>query len=81
MAFPKDLSRISTNLPPAELTEVVKAVEEERVDWVPNSSSIALGSSAGFFDYKGGRYELCESFEMAVSLNIVRGEQLELISS
>ncbi len=75
MAFPEDLSRISSNLSGAELEEVIKAVNEERVEWVPGSTSIALGSCGGLFDYKGGRYEMSESFEMVTSLNLIRAEQ------
>lgn len=81
MAFPNNLTDISTNLEPAELVEVVKAVEEDRVAWVPETSSVFAGSSGGQFDYKGARYELSEFFEMVSSLNLVRSEQRELALS
>lgn len=78
MAFPESLSEISTNLSSAELADVVKAVEEERVNWVPGSSSVFAGSSGGSFDYKGARYELNEWFELVTSLHLVQSEQREL---
>ena len=78
MAFPKDFSRINTNLAPIELTEIIKAVEEDRVDWIPETVHLILETSGGQFDYRGARYELTEIREMVKSLNIIRSEQLEL---
>ena len=78
MAFPKSLSEISTNLSSAELADVVKAVEEEKVNWVPGSSSVFAGSSGGRFDYKGARYELNEHFELVRSLYLIQSEQRKL---
>ena len=81
MAFPKDLSEIGTNLSITELADVVRAVEEEKVVWVPGTSSVFAGSSGGEFDYKGARYELSECFEMVTSLHMIRNEQRKLALS
>lgn len=78
MAFPKNLSEISTNLSLSELADVVRAVEEEKVNWALGSSSVFAGSAGGQFDYKGARYELNEYFEWVTSLRLIQSEQKEL---
>lgn len=80
MAFPKDLTRIDTNLSPSELDEVVRAIEEHRVNWVPSCCSVFAESGGGSFTYRGARYELSEILETVTSLHIQNKQQEPVLS-
>jgi hypothetical protein len=65
---------VRTNLTPELFTEVVKAVEEKRVDWddrdthVSDGFAAGDGHSEGQFVYNGHRYLWTENFEKLDSL-------------
>lgn len=66
MAFPKDISKISTNLTPKKLSEVVAAVENKRVKW--SGSLLYAGDRAATFSYRGEKFGINEWFEEVTSL-------------
>ncbi len=76
MAFPKDLAHVNTNLTPEELREVVRAIEANKVSWIPRPENetalISLGPfDEGRFNYLGSKFEITEMFERVTSINRV----------
>lgn len=59
---------VTTNLSAEELANVLRALDNKEVAWVPGTSSVAIGSAGGQFDHAGSRYEINESFERIDSI-------------
>lgn len=78
MAFPGNHSEISTNLSNSELSDIIKAVEEKRITWIPESSYVFGEGAVGEFEYKGALYKLTELFEIVTSLDLIESEQIKL---
>jgi hypothetical protein len=67
MAWPDDLSEISTNMPEEEFTLVRFALDHELVEWGESSLFISLGMAD--FIFNGHAYSLEESFEVITTIN------------
>lgn len=67
MAWPNDLTQVSTNLTKEEFTVVKFAIDHELVEW---GEGDLLGSyCCGPFAFNGITYELAENFELVTSMN------------
>lgn len=67
MAWPDDLSKVSTNLSPEEFTIVKFALDHGLVDWDESGGEFA-GYGSYPFIFNGRVYEMDESFELVTSL-------------
>lgn len=67
MAWPDNLTEVSTNLPPEEFTMIKFAIEHQLVDW--GKISEFAGYCKAEFTLLDKQYEYSECFELATSLN------------
>lgn len=67
MAWPDNLSDVSTNLTPEEFTLVKFAIEHELVEWDKSGGEFA-GYGSYPFKFNGHNYQMDESFELVTSL-------------
>ena len=67
MAWPTDLSQISTNLSGEEFTIVKFAIDCQLIEW--GKSTIVAELCNAPFKFNGNEYELCELFEQVTKIN------------
>ena len=71
MAFPKDTSRIITNLTRPKLLSVIKAIKNKQVKWL--HSSLHSESCLATFEYNRIKYEMTECWEEVTSIRRKHG--------
>ncbi len=66
MAFPKNLSSISTNISEAGLKHLATKIDSGEI--ICKQESLFGGSRRGIFNYEGENFEVEEAFETVISL-------------
>ncbi len=74
MAIPKNQGLISTNLPISRFEAFLSALKEEKVQWVPGSTSLFAESAGCEYDFDGARYSISEFVEEVNSVYLVSAE-------
>jgi hypothetical protein len=69
MAWPDDLSQVSTDLPADEFTLVRFAIDHELVSWDVEGGSLYSSYGSYPFNFLGQVYVMDESFELITSIN------------
>jgi hypothetical protein len=67
MAWPKNLSAISTNMDESEFTLVRFAIDHELVEW--GEGDLLIGYRTSEFMFNNKTYILAESYEVVQSIN------------
>jgi len=71
VAIPTDINKIHSNLSLEQLEEVLKAIDEEQVEWFPEATSVFAESAGGEFGYQGKRYAVNEFLEVITSVQLI----------
>jgi hypothetical protein len=70
MAWPDDLSQVSTNMPEEEFTLIKFAIDHDLVEWVEDGDLYLFGPLGTYpFIFSGQRYMMHEMYELVGLLN------------
>jgi len=72
MTFPKDISKIDTNLSHTNFIKIIKAIKNNKVEW--GNNTIYIASRCAHFVYKGQKFEVIERYEEVKSLYKIEGD-------
>lgn len=71
MAIPERLESISTNLPNSQLTKVVEALRNKKVEEVPGTHSLVAESRGWKVNFEDATYKLDEFYEEINSVALI----------
>lgn len=74
MAIPEDRKTIGTNLPFPRLNAFLDALDKNKPDHVPGSTTMFAESAACDFDFEDGRYHIEEFTEEIFSVYLVSAQ-------